>query len=202
MQMLGSGFDYVSLATDGIRGGVLIAWRSSVWIVSSTSVRLECARDHYQLAPHEEALRHRMKLKSPGLASLQRTIARQESRLLWLSEGDVPMRFFHVHANARRRRKFIHTLQEDGPIYVEEDQKAYLAFSFFDNILGTPTNRSGMINLELLDLPWLDLSHLEEHFTETEVWEVIKSLPLNKAPSQMGLQRVSYRRCGKSSGRT
>lgn len=96
------------------------------------------------------------------------------------------MRFFHVLANARRRRKFIHTLQEDGPIYVEEDQKAYLAFSFFDNILGTSASRSSTINLELLDLPQFDLSHLEEHFTEDEVWEVIKSPSPNKAPSPDG----------------
>jgi hypothetical protein len=42
--------------------------------------------------------------KSLGLSSLHHTIARQESRLLWLSKGDTPTRFFHVHANSRRRK--------------------------------------------------------------------------------------------------
>jgi hypothetical protein len=91
-----------------------------------------------------------------------------------------------VHTNARHRRKFIHSLLENGRVYLEEDKKAHLTFSFFDNILGTSGSRSSTINLELLDLPQFDLSHLEEHFTEDEVWEVIKSPLPNKAPSPDG----------------
>jgi hypothetical protein len=56
-------------------------------------IRLECARDRRNLAPHEEELRQGLKLKSLGLASLQRTIARHESRLLWLSDRDMPTCF-------------------------------------------------------------------------------------------------------------
>jgi hypothetical protein len=91
-----------------------------------------------------------------------------------------------VHANARRRRKFIHTLQDDGRAYVDEDQKAHLAFTFFDDILGMTAIRTGAINLELLDLPRLDLSQLEQRFTKAEVWEAIKSLPPDKAPGPDG----------------
>jgi hypothetical protein len=91
-----------------------------------------------------------------------------------------------VHANARRRRKFIHTLQDDGRAYVDEDQKAHLAFTFFDDILGMTAIRNGAINLELLDLPRLDLSQLEQRFTKAEVWEAIKSLPPDKAPGPDG----------------
>jgi exonuclease III len=39
MQILGTGFDYVSLPADGTRGGVLVAWRSSLWSGCSFSVR-------------------------------------------------------------------------------------------------------------------------------------------------------------------
>jgi hypothetical protein len=39
MQILGTGFDYVSLLADGTRGGVLVAWRSSLWSGCSFSVR-------------------------------------------------------------------------------------------------------------------------------------------------------------------
>jgi hypothetical protein len=46
--------------------------------------RLEMAWDRRTLAVHEESLQQKLKLKSLGLASLQRTIVRQESRLLWL----------------------------------------------------------------------------------------------------------------------
>jgi hypothetical protein len=75
--------------------------RLQLTMAQEVVLRLECTRDRLQLVLHEEALRHRLKLKSHGLSSLQRTITRHESRLLWLSEGDPPTRFFHVHANSR-----------------------------------------------------------------------------------------------------
>jgi hypothetical protein len=49
--------------------------------------QLEIARDQWSVAPHEDDLWCFMKLKTLGLSSLQRTIARQESKIMWLSEG-------------------------------------------------------------------------------------------------------------------
>jgi hypothetical protein len=149
-------------------------------------LRLEYARGRRQLAPHEEALRHSLKLRSLALASLQRTIARHESRLLWLSEGDAPTRFFHVHANSRRRCNFIHSLKHEEHTVIDEEQKVDVAFSFFDNILGSPLSLSATINLDVLDIPRIDVSCLEDRFTEAEVLEVIKSLPPDKASSPDG----------------
>jgi hypothetical protein len=48
----------------------------------------------WALSSHEELLRQELKLKSLGLSFLQRTIAMQKSRLLWLSEGKLPRSFF------------------------------------------------------------------------------------------------------------
>jgi hypothetical protein len=45
-------------------------------ICKEVVVKLEAARDTHQLAAHEESLHCEMKLKSLGLSSLQRTIAR------------------------------------------------------------------------------------------------------------------------------
>jgi hypothetical protein len=59
--------------------------RLQLVIAQEVVLRLEQARESRPLTSHEETLRCRMKLKSLGLASLQRTIGRQESRLLWLS---------------------------------------------------------------------------------------------------------------------
>jgi hypothetical protein len=46
--------------------------------------RLAAAGDHRHLGAHDVFLRKELKLKALGLSSLQRTIARQESRILWL----------------------------------------------------------------------------------------------------------------------
>jgi hypothetical protein len=94
-----------------------------------------------------------MKLKSPGLASLQCTITCQESRMLWLKEGDTLTRFFHIHANACRCRRFIHALEHEGRTLVSEASKGDTIFSFFDAVLGASAQCPHTIELRLLDLP-------------------------------------------------
>jgi hypothetical protein len=144
--------------------------------------RLEVARDSCPLVVHEEALRCEMKLKSLGLSSLQCSIARQESRVLWLSEGDTPTKFFHAQASSQRRHKFIRTLEHEGQILVDEDHYATAFFYFYNSIMGVPSERACSIALKHMHLPHLELQHLCDHFIESKVWDVIKALPLNKVP--------------------
>jgi hypothetical protein len=110
-----------------------------------------------------------LKLKSLGLASLQHTIACQESRILWLKEGDAPTRFFHIQASQRQRKNFINALEHHGQRLIAEDRKADVAFEFFNDILGVPTARASRINLDCLDLSRHDLSRLCDRFTEEEI---------------------------------
>jgi hypothetical protein len=106
--------------------------------------------------------------------------------LLWLKEGDAPTKFFHAHANARRRKKFISILQHEGQTLVTEESKAHAFLDFFDGILGTPASRTSSIDLHRLGLPTINLSQLSDRFTQEEVWTVIKSLPLDKASGSDG----------------
>jgi hypothetical protein len=79
-------------------------------------------------------------------------MARQESRLLWLKEGDAPTSFFHAHVNGRRWKKHIHSLKHEGRLLLIEENKAEVALNFFEEILGTLAMRSNSINLAQLDL--------------------------------------------------
>jgi hypothetical protein len=117
---------------------------------------------------------------------LQRTIARQESRALWLSEGDAPTKFFHVQASARRRRNFIHSMEHEGHHLVAEDSKAAAIYEHFDSILGAAPSRSCSIAFDNMELPRLKLGHLCARFTEAEVRAAISSLPPDKAPGPDG----------------
>jgi hypothetical protein len=103
--------------------------------------RLEAARDRQPLLVHEEQLRRELKMKSLALLSLLRTIARQESCILWLREGDTPTQFFHIHANTRRRKKFIRLLRHDRHTMVGEGVKAEALYDFFNVIIGTLSQR-------------------------------------------------------------
>lgn len=162
----------------------------NVWIqleiTKEVIQRLEMAMGRRTLAGHKEQLRKKLKLKALSLSLLQRNIARQESRLLWLSDGDVPSKFFHTHANGRRRKKHIHALEHEGRLVTDEMAKAELAFSYFDDILGMPPNRTIAVKLAALGINTHNLTGFEDCFTEAEVWGVIKSLPTDKAPSPNG----------------
>jgi hypothetical protein len=152
--------------------------------------RLEEAGDLQPLVDHEDALWWRLKLKMLALSSLQCTIAHQESRLLWIKEGDAPTKSLHVHANARRRKKSIRTLEHDGQVLVAEESKAQAFFGFFNGVLGTPPTHACIINFQTLGLPTCNLSDLGKHFTEDEIWGggggVIRLLPPDKAPGPDG----------------
>jgi hypothetical protein len=120
------------------------------------------------------------------LASLQRTIAKQESQILWLREGDTPTEFFHVYANARCRKKHIRQLMHDGQTLVSKEDKAEAAYSFFNDLLGMAVTSVNSIDLEAIGMPRQDLGHLCQRFTKDEIWSVVCSLNPDKAPGVDG----------------
>jgi exonuclease III len=40
IQIVGPGFDYFYLPTEGTCGGIMLAWRSTIWLVASTSTQV------------------------------------------------------------------------------------------------------------------------------------------------------------------
>lgn len=79
------------------------------------------------------------------------------------------MSFIHMHALNRRRRSYIPSFCKNGHQVVTEEEKAEVAFEFFDGILGSIRSRSLRLNLHELGLPQLDLDSLAAPFTETEI---------------------------------
>lgn len=75
---------------------------------------LDVASESRPLTHAEHELRKTLKRKLLGLCSLERTIARQRSRLLYLKEGDASTKFFHRHARQRQRRNIITSIKKDG----------------------------------------------------------------------------------------
>ena len=79
--------------------------------------RLDVATESRSLSEEEHALRKLLKKKLLGLCSLETTIARQRSRLLYLSEGDANTAFFQRQDRHRQRKNVITTMQHNGAMY-------------------------------------------------------------------------------------
>jgi hypothetical protein len=76
--------------------------RPQIKITKEVVHHLELAGDRRHQYTHEETSRKKLKLNLLGLCSLQRTVARKESRITWLREGDACTRFFLANANGRQ----------------------------------------------------------------------------------------------------
>jgi hypothetical protein len=87
-----------------------------------------------------------MKLRCLGLSSLDRTIARQRSRIRQLSEGDTNTKYFHLIARGRKRINFIPSLSVDGYTVANHDGMELALFEHFSKVFGTTTSGRTSIN--------------------------------------------------------
>jgi hypothetical protein len=64
-----------------------------------------------------------LKSRILGLTAIQKSRAKQKSRLTWLRLGDANTKYFHLMANARKKKNHIHTLTTDNGVAVSEAKK-------------------------------------------------------------------------------
>ncbi|KAK1580093.1 hypothetical protein QYE76_072040 [Lolium multiflorum] len=157
--------------------------------------RLDVAMESRQLSPDERRLRAHLKYAYLGLASLERTMARQRAKIAWLKEGDANTAFFHQHAAYCRQKNVIHSLQVGGAVISDQAAMAEAAFTHFEGLLGTSVERQHSLDLDFLDIHSEDLAELEAVFTEDEIWEVIRRLPGCKAPGPDGFTAEFLQKC-------
>ncbi|KAM0887262.1 hypothetical protein ACQ4PT_029162 [Festuca glaucescens] len=147
------------------------------------------------LQPLERELRRSLKARVLGLASLECTIARQHARVVGLQDGDAAAQFFHSQASKRRRRNHISVLRSGERLAATQEDKEDLAAEFFAELLGRPRPWDHEISLGALGLDAVDLSGLDAHFSEDEVWATVKAMPANKSPGPDGLSWDFFRSC-------
>jgi mannosylglycoprotein endo-beta-mannosidase len=110
--------------------------------------RLDVAQEWRELSAGERWLRKSLKLALLGLASFERTIARQRSRMRWLAEGDANTRLFHAMANGRRQKNFILAVQVGSEIITDQDGKVSAFTEAYQGLLGTIQNRQHSLNFD------------------------------------------------------
>lgn len=168
-----------------IKQQILVARTIVLW--------LDTAQEQRQLLAEELELRRTLKCKLLGLSSLERTMARLRSRMIFLKDGDANTRLFHLQASHRMKKKVISKLQYEGGIAVTQQEKEHVLYSYFKNIMGTPSARTEATDLSALDFQRANLEHLDAVFLEDEVRSTIKSLPGEKSPGPDGFTAEFYK---------
>jgi hypothetical protein len=93
-------------------------------VAKEVVLQLDRALDHRSLSQEEQDLHKELKFKCLGLASLERTIPRQQSHLAFLGEGDENTKFFHLQACHWGHKNYIDRLNHQGTWITKEDVKA------------------------------------------------------------------------------
>ena len=121
---------------------------------------------------------------------------RQKSRETWLKEGDKNTGFFHMMANAHRRRNCLNSICINGrKLDKEEDIKEGLVDAF-QNLLSDPGGwRPTLPDLNLNRIRSEEAASLEENFSENEIWTVISGLNRDKAPGPNGFPLAFWSFC-------
>jgi hypothetical protein len=131
------------------------------------------------------------------LVALDKSRAMQKFRITWLRKGDANTNIFHLMANIRKQRNFIHLLQADENIALNQNEKQEAVYSHFQNHIGTHVPRSCLINLPSLEWHPKDLSHLELSFSEEELRKVIAETQKEKPPGPDGFIGLFFNHCWK-----
>ncbi|KAE8716020.1 hypothetical protein F3Y22_tig00110156pilonHSYRG00217 [Hibiscus syriacus] len=111
----------------------------------------------------------------------------QRSRLKWISEGDKNTKFFHLCALNRSRINSISALKVGGVVVSDPVQLRGSIYDYFKAVY----NSNSALEVDAMDLNFAKLNHdqvtvLERHFSELEVWEAISQSDSSKAPGPDG----------------
>lgn len=151
--------------------------------------------DLRSLSEVESWLHRELKKKALGLASLQRTIARQKSWIAWLREGKANMQFFQIYASHCRRRNHIFRLKNGSEEATSRDSMCAIVGEYFAGMLGLPTLWEHSICLDALQLMRIDAAVLESPLSEELIWNTIKGIRPDKASGPDGFSMRFYQAC-------
>jgi hypothetical protein len=151
--------------------------RDQLLVANEVIIQLDKAQDSRPLSPLELDLRRGLKRRVLGLASLERTIARQRARVEGAADVDASAQFLRIQASKRRRRNHIGLLRDGDRGELDQAGKEALATAFYEELLGRPQPREHDLSLPALGLHPLDLSSLDAPFSADEIWCAVKAMP-------------------------
>jgi hypothetical protein len=95
------------------------------------------ARESKTLSIGELDLVKVLKLRILGLAVVEKSRARYKSKITWLRKSDANTKYFHLMANLRKQRNFIHALHSENTLALNQKEKQDVVFENFQKNLST-----------------------------------------------------------------
>ena len=114
----------------------------------------------------------------------------------YIKVGGENTKFFHAMATERHRRNSIASLKlPDGSVVSDHDQMAGIIWSCFKNRMGTSRGIAMGFDLASLIIPVDGLDLLTKPFEKEEMDDVVKHMPVDKAPGPDGFNGLFFKRC-------
>jgi hypothetical protein len=97
--------------------------KMTMTVCKEVIAQLDISQERRTLFPEERGLVKSLKLRLLALAAIEKSRARQRSRITWLRLGDANTKCFHLMANARKKKNYIHSLQAEGRVDLTHSAK-------------------------------------------------------------------------------
>jgi hypothetical protein len=171
--------------------------RKQLLMARSIILCLDQTAERRALSDSEHQLRKDLKLKVLGLASLERTMARQRARVRFLGDGDANTKYFHLLARGRKRSR-----DDTGAVCSSHDEMEAAIFDHFRGMFGQAGPASSTIDFQAIGISPSDLSALDLPFSEEEIEVAVREMPSDRAPGPMVLPVCSTNLRGRTSNWT
>jgi hypothetical protein len=122
--------------------------KTQLAVVKEVFWLLDQAQERRAISQEEIEFKAMLKEIYFGLLTVDKIRARQRSRLMNIKYGDVCTKLFFLRANGQKRKKHIQILQTRDGLAIKHEDKAKEIDRHFDEVLGTKTNKIGLLELE------------------------------------------------------
>ena len=117
--------------------------RLQLALVKEILLQFEAAQEYRSLSQEELQLWRQLKIRSMGLAAIEKSRIRQKSRLTNIKCGDANTKLFHVRSSSRARKNYVQCLQSDKWIALTHKDKEEVIGGYFRNHLGNHGPKTG-----------------------------------------------------------
>lgn len=159
-------------------------------------VFLDSIEEQRPLLIHEWNFRSILKNHILVLLKYKNEFWRKRYTARWVKFGDENASFFQASAtDSYRRNKISHLKLDDNRIVTTHEEKAQALFNTYFQRMDTAVLSENHLNLNGLLHIDTDLNHLTSIPSEEEMNNIIKNMPLDRAPGPDGFNGLFLKKC-------